>query len=58
MGGHRCDLTSVELGASAIPEEMSSGRLSLGLAEDGSRIGHASDLEGGSFVKSGQLGLE
>lgn len=58
VGGHRCDLTRVELGAFAIPEEMSSGHLSLGLAEDWPRIGHASDLEGGSFVKSRQLGLE
>lgn len=38
MTGH------VELGAFAIPEEMSSGRLSLGLAEDRPRTEHASNL--------------
>ena len=38
MTGH------VELGAFAIPEEMSSGRLSLGLAEDRPRTERASNL--------------
>lgn len=34
----------VELGAFATPEEMPSGRLSLGLTEDRPRTGCASDL--------------
>lgn len=52
-GVHTFALGHVELGAFDIPEERESGHLSLGIAEDWSGLGCASDLEGGSFAKRG-----
>lgn len=51
--GHKFDLRHVELGAFDISGERSSGRLSLGTTEDWTGLGHASDLEEGSFDRSG-----